>query len=289
MRRSLLTLACIASFSLAGCAIIVAPGDGDLEMRTVFSKDAVQGDGRLSSERRTIASLNELDMSGPVHVDVRVGQAPSLVVEADSNLLPLVRTEAAGNTLRVWVQGNVRTNNPIRVTYTVPQLAQIRATGSGRLAVTDLNGGALTVTKTGSGETMLGGRVGALNIKSTGSGNVNASGLQSGNTNLSLTGSGGVNVGRVSAEALNVKLHGSGDLQASGAAEQLNAQVTGSGGINLTGLASQRADLTTDGSGDITARVTQSLVAQTNGSGRITVYGNPAQRQVTGKRVQVLN
>jgi hypothetical protein len=251
MRRSLLTLACIASFSLAGCAIIVAPGDGDLEMRTVFSKDAVQGDGRLASERRTIASLNELDMSGPVHVDVRVGQAPSLVVEADSNLLPLVRTETAGNTLRVWVQGNVRTNNPIRVTYTVPQLAQIRATGSGRLAVTDLDGGALTVTKTGSGETML--------------------------------------AGRVSAEALNVKLHGSGDLQASGAAEQLNAQVTGSGGINLMGLASQRADLTTDGSGDITARVAQSLVAQTNGSGRITVYGNPAQRQVTGKRVQVLN
>ena len=86
-----------------------------------------------------------------------------------------------------------------------------------------------------------------------------------------------------------MKVRGSGDVRASGAASQLNASVTGSGGASLKDVASLGADLSTAGSGDISARVAQTLVAQTTGSGRITVYGNPAQRSITGKRVEVLN
>lgn len=290
--RPSLSLACLAiasTIGLAGCAIIVAPGEGDLQFRTAFSKDSVVGDGRLTTERRAVASATELDVSGPLHVDVRVGPAASLQVETDSNLLPLVRSEVSGNTLRVWVERGVRTNHALRVTYTVPQLSHIRASGSGRLNVGELNGGALTVTQAGSGATVLAGRVSNLNLQLTGSGSVNGHALQSGNANLHLTGSGSVIVGGVSAESLNIRLRGSGAILASGAAAHVNAQLTGSGGVNLMDLAGQRADLTTDGSGDITARVTQALVAQTSGSGRITVYGNPAQRQVTGKHVQVLN
>jgi hypothetical protein len=123
----------------------------------------------------------------------------------------------------------------------------------------------------------------------TGSGDVNASALQSASANLSLTGSGGITLGQVNGESLNVKVRGSGDVRASGAATQLNARVSGSGGANLMGLSSQSADLSTDGSGDISAQVKQSLVAQTNGSGRITVYGNPVHRSIAGKNVQVVN
>jgi hypothetical protein len=175
------------------------------------------------------------------------------------------------------------------VTYTVPQLSQVRTTGSGRLSISELNGGALTVLATGSGNTQLAGRVGNLNVELNGSGNVNADFLQNGNTTVTLRGSGRVNLGQVNAEAVNLKLRGSGELQASGMATHVNAQVQGSGGANLTGLASQRADLTTNGSGDITARVKESLVAQSTGSGRITVHGNPSQRNVSGKNIYVVN
>ena len=285
--RPALALSCLALVALAGCAIIVSPND--VQLRTAFSKADVVGDGRLATERRAVASLAELDMSGPVQVEVRVGPAPSLQVEADANLLALVRTDISATALRIWVDGGVRTDHAIRVLYTVPQLSQIRSTGSGRLVVSGLDGGALTLIKTGSGASELSGRVGNLNLQLTGSGDVNASALQCGNANLSLTGSGGLILGQVNAESLNVKVRGSGDLQASGAASQLNARLTGSGGVNLMGLASQRADLSTEGSGAITAQVKQALVAQTTGSGRITVYGNPAQRNITGKHVQIVD
>lgn len=281
--------AAVGLLTLAGCAIIVAPNDGDVSFKTAFSRDTVVGDGQLKLERRAVSNLADLNMAGPVNMEVRVGPAASLQVEADANLLPLVRTEASGGALRVWVEGSVRTNHAIRVIYTVPQLSQIRATGSGRLTVTELNGGALTLTKLGSGSSRLSGKVDTLNMELTGSGDVDASALHSGNANLSLTGSGDITLGQVKAELLNVKVRGSGDVRVSGAASQLNASVTGSGGASLKDVASLSADLSTAGSGDISARVQQTLVAQTTGSGRITVYGNPVQRSISGKRVEVLN
>lgn len=287
--RPLLALTLVAAAALAGCAIIVAPNDGDVSLHTVFSKDTVVGDGKLVVEQRAVAAgLTELDMSGPLQVEVRVGSTPSLQLEADSNLLPLIRTESNGTALRVWVQGSVRTNNGLRVIYTTPQLGQIRASGSGRLVASGFNGGALTLSKSGSGESQLSGKVGSLNMQLSGSGSVNASALQSGNANLELSGSGSLTMGEVRGDALNVKVRGSGALQASGAATNVNARVSGSGGVNLMAVASERADLATNGSGDISARAKQSLVAQTNGSGSITVYGDPAQRSISGKHVHVV-
>ncbi len=285
--RSLISIACLAA--LTGCAIIITPGD-DVRLASAFSKDMVVGNGQITSEKRAVSALTSLEVNGSIQMDVRVGAEPSLQVEADSNLLPLVRTEIQGSTLKVWTQGSYSSKHGIRVTYTTPQINQIISSGSGRLVVNNLNGGALTFSKDGSGESQLSGRVGSLNLQLNGSGRVNAEGLQSGgNANLNLTGSGRVNMGALSADAVNVNVRGSGELLASGTVNHLNANVVGSGAANLARLSSQRADLKTNGSGDISARVSNSLVASTTGPGRITVYGNPAQRNITGKNVEVMN
>lgn len=284
--RTLLTLGCLAV--LGGCAIIVAPND-DVQLRTVFDSKTVTGDGRLSHETRAVGNLPGLEVSGPLQVDVRVGVAPSLAIEADSNLLPLIRSEASGNTMRIWIDGNIRTEHPMRVTYTVPQLTQLRATGSGRTTVSELNGAPLVFSKTGSGSAQLSGRVASLEMEQTGSGQVDGAALQSGTARLTQTGSGRMNLGQLHGDAATISLRGSGELQVGGAVRSLNVQVHGSGGANLMNLSSEQADLASSGSGDISARVLKSVVAQASGSGRITVYGNPAQRTVSGKHVEVLN
>jgi len=287
--RPLSILGFAAAIAMAGCAIIVTPGEGEAQFKTIFSNDAVVGDGKPASEQRAIDSAAQLDMRGPLVVEVKVGQAPSLRVEGDSNLLPLIRSEVVNGTLRLWVEGNVRTDQTLRVTWTTGQLSQVTAAGSGRLSVAGLAGGPLTLTKTGSGAAQLSGRVGTLNMHATGSGDIDARELHSGNANLSLAGSGSIVMGDVKADALNVKVHGSGELQAAGTVAQLNAQVVGSGDARLKSVASEHAELSTTGSGDITAQVGRSLIAQTTGSGRITVYGNPAQRSITGRHVDVVN
>ena len=286
--RTVLAIALAAA--LGGCAIIVAPGpEGDVSVRTPFSSDSVQGDGVPARDQRTIGKVGGLEVNGSVLVDVRVGPATSLVVEADGNLLPLVRTDVRGDTLVVEITRSYRSSNPVRVTYTVPRLEDLRHSGSGQLAVHGLNGGPLKVVQQGSGSTLLTGQVASLDVSGNGSGSVDASTLQSGSANLTMNGSGRINMGQVRGEYAVVTLNGSGQLRAGGSVRSLTARSTGSGHLDLVNLVSEQGDLTATGSGGLTANVKQSLVAQNGGSGGIRVYGNPVQRSVNGKLVQIVN
>jgi hypothetical protein len=287
--RTVLAIALSAAV-LGGCAIIVAPGsDGDVSVRTPFSSDAVQGDGIAARDQRTVGTVPALEVNGSVVVDVRVGPATSLVVEADGNLLPLVRTDVRGDTLVVEIARAYRSSNPVRVSYTVPRLSEVRHTGSGRLSVQGLNGTPLKVAQQGSGSTLLTGQVASLDVAGSGSGSVDASTLRSASANLSMSGSGRINVGEVRGEYAVATLTGSGQLRVAGSVRTLTARSTGSGHLDLVNLVSEQADLTATGSGGLTANVKQSLVAQNGGSGGIRVYGNPVQRSVNGKLVQIVN
>jgi hypothetical protein len=239
-------------------------------------------------EKREISAVDGLDLSGPLQVEVRVGSAPSVQVEGDGNLLPLLRTEVSGGTLRVFVDGRVQTANPLRVIYTTPQLHQINSSGSGRLAVSGLNGGSLNINQNGSRAVQLSGNVDRLEVRLNGSGGVNASGLESRTTLASLNSSGRLDLGRLNGDSLSLDVHGSGGVNASGSVRSMNVRTYGSGSAELAGLSSQSADLSSYGSGSISAAVSQSVVADANGSGHVTVYGNPSQRSISGKHVSVM-
>jgi len=287
--RKLTALALAVTAALSGCAIVVVPDTGDVSMHTAWSDSGVKGDGQTTAEKRQVGSATALDISGPLTVDVRVGQAPSLEVEGDGNLLPMLRTEVNGDTLRVWVEGNVRPTNGLRVRYTTTQLQRVDSSGSGRLVIQGLNGAPLWLKASGSRHTILSGRVASLDAQLTGSGGVEAGGLTTGDVSVELTGSGRMLLGQVNGGAVRVKTHGSGSVQASGTARRLDVKVHGSGGANFSGLSADAADLYSYGSGDITARVNNAVLADANGSGHITVYGNPAQRSLSGRHVTVVN
>lgn len=285
--RQLLALAPIAL--LGGCAIIVVPDSNDVRVHNVFSKGAVEGNGMAARDQRQVASVPALEVSGALAVDVRVGPAPSLVVEADGNLLPLILTETRGNTLHISHKEQLRSKTPIRITYTVPRLSEVRASGSGRVDVRDLDGAPLDVRDSGSGEVRLVGKVESLNARASGSGVIDARELRSASADLTVSGSGRMTVGEVRGDYARMSVTGSGRLEAGGAVRSLQARVTGSGSIDLASLTAQEADLLAAGSGGISATVKQSLNANSSGSGGIRVYGHPAQRNITGQRVHLLD
>ncbi|TFW28477.1 DUF2807 domain-containing protein [Massilia arenosa] len=282
----LLTLAVAAA--LGGCVIIATPDTGEFSVNG-FSSNAVKGNGTVTLERRQIAALPALDVSGPIAVEVRVGEQPSLEIEADSNLQSMIRTEANGDTLRIWQDGRVWGYSTMKVRYTVPRLDRVHSSGSGALTINGLNGGALALDSNGSGQKTVSGRVNSFRVEVNGSGSVHAEGLQTGEAVVRQTGSGRVALGQVQGERLSASLSGSGGLRASGSVQRLEVNTHGSGSADLSGLTAQAADLNSYGSGGIQVAVRENVVAQSNGSGHITVYGNPAQRMVSGKRVSVVN
>ena len=284
--RTLISIACLAL--LGGCVMIVNPdGDGDVHVRSAFSSDpVVEGNGNYTRDTRSIGDLPRLAVNGAMQVEVRVGPAPSLVVEADSNLLPLIRTEAAGDTLRMS-SGRIHSRNPVHIIYTVPRLSGLQSNGSGRIAVTGLNGSQLEAHLNGSGIIELAGEVSRLDAQVNGSGRLDAARLRAASADLSSNGSGMLYAGDLHGEHASIGVRGSGKVQARGAVRSLDVHVSGSGSAELDGLMSERADLSSSASGGITANVRESLVASTSGSGSIHVRGNPAQRSVSGRSVHI--
>lgn len=292
MRPSFTTAATFATaaalLALGGCAIIIAPDDGHVRYESVVGSSGVSGNGNVSTENRSVEAADRLDLEGPLQVEVRVGPAPSLHLEGDSNLLPLVHADARDGNLRIWVDRDVRPKNDLLVVYTTPRLAQLNSSGSGRLIVTGLNGGSLNVVQNGSRGTQLSGRIDRLDVRVNGSGSVNASALDTGSVAAAVNGSGGLDLGQLRGDELNAEVRGSGSLRASGKVRAAHVKVYGSGSADLAALHIDSADLQSRGSGGITAAVAQTLAAEATGSGRITVYGQPAQRSAVGRGVRII-
>lgn len=284
--RTVLAIACAAA--LGGCAIIVAPdGNGDYQVHNAFS--SVEGNGVVAREQRSVGTVPGLSVGDAMVVDVRVGPATSLTVEAESNILPLIRSEVRGDTLSISSTSSYHSHNPVHIIYTVPRLTDLRQGGAARVTVQDLNGQPLSVRQGGSGTLALSGQVASLEIDSSGSSRVQADALQTGSARLSLSGSAHMDVGQVRGDYAVVSVSGAGRLHMGGAVHTLTARSSGAGQLDLANLASMQGDLSTSDSGGITANVKEALIAETSGSGSIRVYGNPAQRNVSGRHVQVLN
>lgn len=288
LKRSPLILAAVSMLTLSGCAIIITPDGNDARFESAWSSNAIKGNNEIASEKRAVTGLNALSVNGPIQVEVRVGAAPSMEVIADSNLLNLVQTRADGATQKIWIEDRFNSQNPIRVVYTVPQLNEVSSNGSGRLTINGLNGNYFNLNNNGSRAIVVDGQVARLEVNSTGSGRINATGLLSNDAKVRVHGSGSANLGTVNGGQLDVVVHGSGSVNANGRVRNLTVQTHGSGSAELSAVKSMVADLSTFGSGGIAAGVEQSVSAQSNGSGRVTVYGNPAQRNVNGKRVDFI-
>ncbi|XYJ10285.1 head GIN domain-containing protein [Telluria sp. B2] len=284
--RTLLAIAVAAT--LSGCIIVAAPPGSEYAVHTPFSGKTVDGDGVATRDTRQVAALTGLDVGGSMIVEVRVGGAPSLVVEGDSNLVHLVQTETRGSTLHIGTEGRLRSTTPLKVTYTVPRLTELNAGGSGHVTVRDLKGEPLDVRQGGSGVTRLYGEVAELDARVSGSGKIDASELRAGSAKMAVSGSGRLIVGQVRGEYARATVSGSGLVQASGTVQRLNASVSGSGSVDMANLSSEKGELSTSGSGGISATVRQSVFAQASGSGPIRVYGQPAQRNISGRTVQIL-
>ncbi|MDO8050737.1 DUF2807 domain-containing protein [Janthinobacterium sp. SUN211] len=287
--RTLLALCC--AVALGGCAIVINPNDGEVRYAD-SSSNVIQGNGQVSRDVRQVSTISALDIDNmkriDIKIDVRVGPTASLVIEADSNLQPLIHSDVNGNTLRLWSDTNIRSSNGIHVIYTTPQLRKINISGSGRLVVSGLNGDDFSLEQRGSMKSELSGTTGRFDVANHGSGSINAAALASGNTDAVQNGSGSIQLGSVHGERINVAVNGSGSISANGAVQRLDANVNGSGDVNLASLRSDVAYLASNGSGDIDVSVQNEVNARASGSGRITVHGDPARRTLSGKRVSIV-
>ena len=226
----------IAATATLGCGISV-DWDGP----------AVAGSGVRTSVNRTVRAFDRVDVGGAYDVVIRVGAAPSVVLEGDDNLLPLIRTEVEGGVLHIESEEDLHSREPIRIAIGVTTLNGIHSAGSSDVAVRDVRSEAFDASVSGSSELAANGAFGDLSASISGSGEIHMTGTAD-RVDGDISGSGELDLLEVRARSARIDVSGSGGATVQ-VSERLDAKVSGSGDVRYRGQPIVQADVS--GSGDV--------------------------------------
>ena len=213
--------------------------------------NCLRGNGVPGEETRTVSGFTGVVSEGEYDVYIVPASDFAVILEADENLIQYIRTRVSGNTLIVD-QGTrkcLRSENPIRITVYMPQVANLELTGSGMITGDNIESDELRVELTGSGLIDLRGlEVGSLEALITGSGEMIFWGMAR-NADLDITGSGEVKAFHLESVNCTANISGSGNMQVT-VEKTLTAYISGSGSIFYQGNPDVSAKIT--GSGAVT-------------------------------------
>ncbi|MEO8574092.1 MAG: head GIN domain-containing protein, partial [Pyrinomonadaceae bacterium] len=139
---------------------------------------SVKGSGNLGSEVRTAEDFQGVDVSGVFKVEVTAGKEFSVQVEADDNLLPYVRTEVEQGILHIEMTEGVKSENPLRVLVTAPDIESVEASGSTTVSVTGIKNSSLEIDASGHSKVKVDGETDEVSVAVSGSSSVDAEALK---------------------------------------------------------------------------------------------------------------
>ncbi len=217
----------------------------------------------LSSETRPLTgAATIIELSGAIDMTLRQGAVPSMTVRGEQRLLGNVDTVQEGNTLQIGVKGMLLHKRlPLQVIVVLPSLDTLRIRGSGDSTINGFSGERIEVQVHGTGNVKFNGRYKEVDAQVRGSGELEMNGGAS--------------------DKVDVALAGSGELTVVGSCKQFTAEQTGSGELDAEYLASEMASVVLRGSGTSVVQATKSVDVTVSGSGGVTVFGNPNERNVS--------
>ena len=98
---------------------------------TLVSCDQTTGSGNIVTETRNTGRFDAISVGGSFEVEVKMGDAMSVVAEADDNIMKYIETKVSGNTLKISTEGlHSFSDVHMKVYVTVPVLTAVSASAS---------------------------------------------------------------------------------------------------------------------------------------------------------------
>ncbi len=171
------------------------------------------GDGNVLKETRKVGSFNAIEVSGAFEVLIKQGDAEEVTIETDRNILPLVRTEVSGSTLKIETRKNVNHTTVLKVYVTIKELNKIELSGAvnvktdGKLTVPELS-----IEGSGASEAKMDIAVQKLRLDCSGASKLKFTGT-AGDVNMELSGASEIFGYDLAAENFDIEISGAGNAQ----------------------------------------------------------------------------
>jgi Putative auto-transporter adhesin, head GIN domain len=200
---------------------------------SLASCDHVSGSGNIITEKRQVGNFKGISAGGGFEVEVRIGSATEVTVEADDNVIEFIETTVSGGVLKIRTEDRHNFSNAhMKVYVTVPSLNSIRASASASITVDGLLTGMEKISFQSSSSGSINAEVDAPVIETdvSSAGSVNISGKTK--THIAEASSGGsIKASNLLSEQTNVSASSgaSADVHAS-----ISLKANGSSGANIS-------------------------------------------------------
>ena len=219
-----------------------------------YKSHGISGNNQVVTETRQMHSFDKIVNEGSFNIFIMQDSIFQVVVEAESNLIPYIRTLVNGNTLIIDTRENLSNHSPMNIYVKTPTLFGVDLQGSGFMNLDSLNTDHLQLEINGSGD--INGEVVANSVNATisGSGSI----FLSAHTNT-----------------IDTQISGSGILDLNGEANKGTHTISGSGNINAYNFLQKECHAKISGSGNMYLNVSDLLDATISGNGSVFYIGNP--------------
>lgn len=215
----------------------------------------IVGNSQVTTEERALVSFDKVENDGTFNVYIRQDSMFTATVEAESNLIPYIRTRVNGNTLVIDTRENLNNNFPINVYVTTPIIQGAYLNGSGTVTLDSLNTEYIEVSLSGSGKM---------------SGYVESTSLIA-----KISGSGSIDLDAYTSST-SARISGSGDIDLLGETLNGDFSISGSGNIRSYNFLQKECISKISGSGSMYLNVSDYLDVTISGSGSVFYIGDPA-------------
>src|SRR5688500_4759608 len=100
-------------------------GKADHRIFSFSFNERVRGSGNIVTEARDTGDFKGIDVSSVFQVEIVAGEDFTVEVEADDNLLPLIKTEVRSGVLHIETVERIKSRNGLKVRISAPAVDAI--------------------------------------------------------------------------------------------------------------------------------------------------------------------
>ncbi|MEP7128729.1 MAG: DUF2807 domain-containing protein [Chitinophagales bacterium] len=118
----------------------------------ISCKHVVTGNGKITTEERTLENFQSVDLLGAAEVEIIQGDAYKVVVKSDENIVPLVGTKVNDDKLTISTVDEINlANSKISIQITCPSVNSVNISGAGDLIINSFHQPNIRVSLRGAG------------------------------------------------------------------------------------------------------------------------------------------
>lgn len=193
------------------------------------------GSGVIISENRSVGPFNAIEISGGFDVEVKIGDAESVMVESDDNLMKYVIVKVQDNKLKVQLRKINVVNAHLTLKITAREINSIKASAAAEVVTADV-------------------------IKN--------------NSNINLSASSGSEIrAKVDAPTVTISASSGGDIAVNGLSKDVDASASSGSTIDAFELLSENGVAKVSSGGTLKLSASRSLNASASSGGSIRYRG----------------